>query len=308
MHWTAKGPGGGRGCGLALGLALAAWTSAWAAEPEAIRLWPGGAPEPGPLNLGAERDTTRETDGLIAGRRVVRLGNVLEPTLQVYRPPADRDTGAAVLVCPGGGYHILALDLEGTEVCEWLNSIGVTGVLLKYRVPRRADTERYRVAVQDGQRAMGILRERAGEWGIDPGRIGVLGFSAGGHLAAVLSTGTGRLYERVDAADDRSFRPDFAVLVYPGYLTVREEGDRVAPELPVSGETAPTFLVMTQDDPVRMENVLHYALALQAAKVPLELHVYPKGGHGYGLRRTELPVTRWPDRVEEWMRAGGWIR
>lgn len=297
---------GGRWAGALLGLVLAA--ASGAAEPEAIRLWPAGAPEPGPLQLGDEGDTTKPTDGLIAGRPVVRWGNVREPTLQVYRPPAGRDTGATVLVCPGGGYHILALDLEGTEVCEWLNSIGVTGVLLKYRVPRRAEGERYQVAVQDGQRAMGLLRERAGAWGIDPGRIGVLGFSAGGHLAAVLSTGTRKLYERVDAADDRSHRPDFAVLVYPGLLTVRGEGDRVAPELPLGPETSPTFLAMTQDDPVRVENVLHYALGLQAAKVPFELHVYPKGGHGYGLRRTELPVTRWPDRVEEWMRAGGWIR
>lgn len=291
-----------------LSLAAALTLAAGAAEgPAPVALWPGRAPgDTG--ELGEEADTTKPTDNLIAGRRLIRLGKVSQPTLTVFRPPADRDTGASVLVCPGGGYHILALDLEGTEVCEWLNSIGVTGVLLKYRVPRREGREPHAAPLQDAQRALGWVRHRAPELGLDPGRIGVLGFSAGGHLAAALSTNPDRTYPRVDAADDLSCRPDFTVLVYPGYLAVKEQGDRLPAELKVGATTPPTFLVMAQDDPVRVENVLHYALALQQAKVPMELHVYPAGGHGYGLRRTELPVTTWPDRVADWMKAQGWLR
>ncbi|MGE3309924.1 MAG: alpha/beta hydrolase [Limisphaerales bacterium] len=267
-------------------------------------LWPGKAPGE-TKDLPAEEDTTKPSGGLVAGRRVIRLGNVSSPTIEVYRPPADLRNGTAVLVCPGGAYNILAMDLEGTEVCEWLNSLGVTGVLLKYRVPRREGLEKHAAPLQDAQRAMGLIREHAGEWGIDSQRVGVLGFSAGGHLAAATSTAAERTYPKVDGADDRSSRPDFAVLVYPGYLTVKEEDDRVAPELVIDGQTPPTFLVMSQDDPVRVENVLGYASALKKAAVPFELHIYPTGGHGYGLRRTSEAVTTWPDRVADWMKSRG---
>ncbi len=281
----------------------------WAGAPaRVVDLWPGVAPgENG--DLGEERDLTKPTDQLIAGQRVIRLGNVSKPTLSVFKPATEKDTGAAVLVCPGGGYHILALDLEGTEVCEWLNSIGVTGVLLKYRVPKRPGLEKDAVAIQDAQRAMGLLRQHAGDWGLDARRLGVLGFSAGGHLSAALSTRfERRSYAPVDAADQLSCRPDFAVLIYPGYLTDKEQGDRVAADLPLSTNTPPMFLAMSQDDPVRVENVVQFGAALQAAKVPFELHVYPTGGHGYGLRRTENPVTSWPDRTADWMRASGWMK
>ena len=281
----------------------------WAGAPaRVVDLWPGVAPgEKG--DLGEERDLTKPTDQMIAGQRVIRLGNVSKPTLSVFKPAAEKDTGAAVLVCPGGGYHILALDLEGTEVCEWLNSIGVTGVLLKYRVPKRPGLEKDAVAIQDAQRAMGLVRQHAGDWGLDARRLGVLGFSAGGHLSAALSTRFDRRsYAPVDAADQLSCRPDFAVLIYPGYLTDKEQGDRVAADLPLSTNTPPMFLAMSQDDPVRVENVLQFGAALQAAKVPFELHVYPTGGHGYGLRRTETPVTSWPDRTGDWMRANGWLK
>ncbi len=272
-----------------------------------IDLWP--ATPPGETKeIGPEVDITKPTDQLVAGKRVIRLGQVGRPTIEVFRPPADKDTGATVLVCPGGAYHILAMDLEGTEVCEWLNSAGITAVLLKYRVPRREGLEKHAAPLQDAQRAMSLIRKQATDWGIDPKRVGVLGFSAGGHLAAAVSTAPKRTYPTVDAADELPSRPDFTVLVYPGYLTVKEENDRVAPELAIDGQTPPTFLVMTQDDPVRIENVLHYALALKKADVPTEVHVYPKGGHGYGLRRTELPVTAWPDRVQDWLKAGGWLK
>jgi acetyl esterase/lipase len=288
---------------LTIGLAMLAHPVLRAAPPsEPLPLWPAGAPDE-TAPVGEEKDVTKPAEGTIAGKRVARLTNVSVPTLTVTRPPADRDTGAAVLVCPGGGYHILAMDLEGTEVVEWLNSIGVTGVLLKYRVPMRTGRERYAAPLQDAQRALGLIRQRAADWGIDPKRIGVMGFSAGGHLSAALSTKYGkRTYTPVDAADEVSCRPDFTMLIYPAYLTVEKEADRVASELQVTEATPPTFLVQTQDDVVRVETSLFYYLALKRAKVSAELHLYPTGGHGYGLRPTPEPVTSWPQRAEQWMR------
>jgi len=274
-----------------------------AVTPVVIPLWPGGAP--GETNkIGEETDITKESDNNVAGKRLIRLGNVSKPTLTVYRPAKEKDNGAAVVVFPGGGYNILALDLEGTEVCEWLNSMGVTAVLLKYRVPKRAGLEKHTVALQDAQRAVGLVRQHAREWGIDPRRIGVLGFSAGGHLAATLSASANqRTYSAVDDADVQSCRPDFAILIYPAYLTLKDQHDAVSPETSVRSNTPPTFITMTQDDPVRVETALFYSAALKTAGVPFELHIYPKGGHGYGLRRTENPVTGWPDRAAEWMQS-----
>jgi acetyl esterase/lipase len=262
------------------------------AEPLVVDLWPKGAPgekEP----IGEEKDMTKPGENLVAGKRVIRLGNVSKPTLTLTRPAKDKDTGTAVVVFPGGAYHILAMDLEGAEVAEWLNSIGVSAAVVKYRVPRRAGREKHAAPLEDAQRAFGLVRSNAKEWGIDPNRIGVLGFSAGGHLAAALCATPERTYPTVDGADRLSCRPDFSVLVYPGYLTVKEENDKVAPDVSVTTNTPPTFLVMAQNDPVRVENVLHYFLALKQAKVPSELHVYPTGGHGYGLRRTEHFAADW---------------
>jgi len=280
--------------------------NSFAAKPSnIIELWPNGAPgEKG--DIGDERDMTKPTDGLIAGKPVIRLGNVSKPTVSIYRPPADRATGAAVVVCPGGGYHILAMDLEGTEVCDWLNSIGVTAVLLKYRVPERSGLEKHIAALQDAQRALGLVRQRAKEFGIDPQRIGTLGFSAGGHLSAALSSNyRERIYPPVDEADKMTCRPDFQVLIYPGGLTRKDENDKVAPEVAATTNTPPTFIAMTQDDGVRVENALFYALALKNAKVQIELHVYPTGGHGYGLRPSKDFVTTWPQRATDWMRSRG---
>jgi acetyl esterase/lipase len=226
--------------------------------------------------------------------------------MTVYRAPKEKATGAAAVVFPGGGYSILAMDLEGTEICEWLNSIGVTAVLVKYRVPVRAGRPRWAAPLEDAQRAIGLVRQRAGELGIDAARIGVLGFSAGGHLAAMASTNfEARSYPAVDAADAVSSRPDFCVLIYPAYLTVKEEGDRVAPELKLAKSTPPTFLVQAEDDGVRVETSLFYYAALRNAGVPAEMHLYPVGGHGYGLRPAGKLVTTWPARAGEWMRSQG---
>ena len=276
-----------------------------AGGPKQIPLWPNSAPgEKG--DIGVEADTTKPNGDLVAGRRVIRLGNVSVPTLAVYQPDPAKKTGAAVVVFPGGGYNILAMDLEGTEVCEWLNSIGVTGVLVKYRVPARKGLPRYAAPLQDAQRALGLVRAHAAEWGIDPHRVGVLGFSAGAHLSAALSNNyESRVYPALDTADQANCRPDFAVLVYPGGLTQRETADKLGPEVTPSAKTPPTFLVQAEDDPVRVENSLLYFQALKTAKVPAEMHLYAKGGHGYGLRATENPVTRWPALVEAWMRGLG---
>jgi len=249
---------------LILAATLLSSNNATAAAP-VIELWPKGAPGE-KANLGEEKDTTKPSDNLVAGKPLIRLGNVSKPTISLYRPPADKDTGAAVLVCPGGGYNILAMDLEGTEVCEWLNSIGVTGVLLKYRVPKRDGLERYAAPLQDAQRAMGLIRQHAAEWKLDPKRIGILGFSAGGHLAAAASCNyLRRTYPTIDDSDAQNCRPDFAVLVYPAYLTVKTNGDSIAPELPITTNAPPTFLAMSADDPVRMESALFYTLALKNA-------------------------------------------
>jgi acetyl esterase/lipase len=289
----------------ALFLALSVVTSAIAADAP-VRLWSGEAPgEKG--DLGEEKDTSQPGKNLVAGKPLIRLGNVSTPMLTVYRAPAEKATGAAVVVAPGGGYHILAYDLEGSEVCEWLNEQGVTAILLKYRVPTRKDRPRHEAPLQDAQRAISLTRQHAAEWGVDPNRIGVLGFSAGGHLAAVTCHAE-RAYPAADEADKLDCRPNFAVLVYPGYLAQKDKLDTLPPELPVSSKTPPTFIVMTMDDPVKVEGAFTYALAMKNAKAPCELHIYPEGGHGYGLRRTEKLVTTWPDRVADWMRVGGWLR
>jgi acetyl esterase/lipase len=277
-----------------------------AADPSPIRLWPGMAPgETG--GIGPEKNATTPSDQLIAGKAFIRLTNVSDPTMTVYSPSAETGTGTAVVVFPGGGYNILAYDHEGTEICRWLNSIGVTAVLVKYRVPARPGRERYAAALQDAQRAVGLVRWRAKEFGIDPGRIGTIGFSAGGHLSATLCANAGgRTYPAADGADGVSCRPDFQMLLYPAYLLATDSGLTLAPEVAVTGATPPTFLVMAQDDPIiHVESALGYAAALQEAKVPMELHVYPTGGHGFGLRPTGDFATSWPRRAADWMRSRG---
>ena len=300
---------------LCLAIVCLAPSQLWAAEAagnsvprgEPVALWPGVAPgDKG--DIGEEKDTTKHDPKTPPEREVIRLGNVSKPTLTVWRPAPDKDTGAAVVVCPGGGYNILAWDLEGTEVCQWLNSIGASGVLLKYRVPGRGG-ERYTAPLQDAQRALGLVRQRAREWGIDPKRVGILGFSAGGHLAAAASTHyEARTYPAVDDADKESCRPDFTCLIYPAYLTAKEDLAKPAPEIKITANTPPAFIVQTQDDPIKVENAFTYALELRNANVPVELHVYPTGGHGYGLRPSPNAVSHWPERAAEWMKAQGWLK
>lgn len=275
---------------------------AWQPAPGHLTMpiWPNGAPG-AVANAQAEIDTTTAKDHLIAGKPVVRLGNVSTPTITLYKPQGATAPAPAIVVFPGGGYHILAIDLEGSEVCDWFNSAGVACVLLKYRVPDSGPYPKS-AALQDAQRAVGLVREHAAAWGIDPKRVGVLGFSAGGHLVAAISTHfEQRLYPPQDAADQLSCRPDFAVAVYPGYLAIAEQAMAPNPEIRPTAQTPPTFIVQAEDDPVHVENATTYFLALKNAKVPTELHVYAEGGHGYGLRRTALPITAWPQLVVEWL-------
>jgi acetyl esterase/lipase len=284
-------------------LALLFSSAALAGEPTIVKLWPAKPPGDEELKLPPEANQTKPEDKLIAGRRIIKLGNVSEPTLAVFRPAKEKDTGAAVVICPGGGHRILAYDLEGTEVADWLNTLGVTGIVLKYRVPARSKEKLYLAAVQDAQRAMSLARGRASELGIDAKRIGILGFSAGGETAALATLFTDRQYQSVDETDKVPSRPDFAVLVYPAYLVDQKDTTKLRDHVRVTKDAPPTFLVHAFDDGVVAENSVQLFLALKKAGVPSELHVFDRGGHGYGLRPTEMPVTAWPKRCEEWLKA-----
>jgi acetyl esterase/lipase len=247
-----------------------------------------------------EHDISKPGEDLVEGKSVIRLADITNPTIKVFTP--KNANGTAVIVCPGGGYGILALDLEGTELCTWFNSIGVTAILLKYRVPALPGKLRYEAPLQDAQRALGLVRFNAAQWGIKPDHIGIMGFSAGGHLSALVSnTYEKRTYQQVDAADDVSCRPDFTILVYPAYLITEKEAGKLAPEIKVTEKTPPTFIMQTEDDPINVENALYYYLALKKTKVQAEMHLYPKGGHGYGIRNKTGGTSVYPKLIEKWL-------
>jgi acetyl esterase/lipase len=306
-----------------------------------IAIWPGVAPDSQTVAGPEYAVAAGGKDDLVAGKPWVAVERVSQPTMTVYSP-VGRNTGAAVVVFPGGGYEILAIDLEGTEVCDWLTARGVTCVVLKYRVPgeeRYAKSAPYPkagpypespIALEDAQRTLGLVRFHAAEWHIDPHKIGVLGFSAGGHMVAAMSTHFARrLYPAVDAADKESCRPDFAVAIYPGHLSLSaaewdatQGGKKFAvphavnadreltlnPEVPVSAQTPPTFLLQNEDDHVdNVDDSLAYYITLKKAGVPVEMHLYAQGGHAFGLRRTKLAATAWPELVETWLGSIGMV-
>lgn len=292
-----------------------AQTPIWQPSPghTQVPIWPGTAPHAQPV-AGPEV-MSLETKSLVAGRPWAYVGKVSRPTMTIYSPQG-KNTGAALVVFPGGGYWILAIDLEGTEICDWLASSGITCVLLKYRVPgeglspRSGAYPRSPMALEDAQRTVGLVRFHAADWHVDPHKIGVLGFSAGGHLVAAISTNfQKRLYRAIDAADKESCRPDFAVALYPGHMLENTfKGSELNTYVPVNGQTPPTFLLQAEDDPVdTVKNSLVYYTALKKAGVPVEMHLYAQGGHGFGLRRTNLPITEWPRLVETWLRTIGMI-
>eukprot|EP01034_Spumella_vulgaris_P007717 gene7717-9828_t len=242
-----------------------------AAEPLILNVWPA-TPPGDTAKLPPEADLTKDTDKLIAGRRIIKTGNVTTPQLAVYRPAKEKDTGASVIICPGGGFSILAYDLEGTEVAAWLNTLGVTGIVLKYRVPSRDPKQAWLAPVQDAQRAVSLVRARAAEWGLDPARIGILGFSAGGTTAAYTSLLLeNRRYPALDATDKISCRPDFTLLIYTGGF-VEKFPAAMTDTITFSKEAPPMFLVHAFDDNVSVQNSLHVATELKKAGGSAELH------------------------------------
>lgn len=283
----------------------------WQPAEGQMPIWPGTPPDAKPMP-GPESIVT--TQRLVGGRHYRAILNVSQPTMTLY-PPSGTNTGAAVVVLPGGGFQSLAIDLEGSEACEWATSKGITCVLVKYRIPSepydwhcdcRPDNLMISTrSLEDVQRTIGLVRHHAKEWHIDPHRIGVMGFSAGGYLAAEISTHyQRRLYPPVDDADKESARPDFAVLVYPGHLVTGT--DTLNPNIPVTPETPPTFLVMAEDDhPNGVGQALTYYGGLRKAGVPVEMHLYAQGGHAFGLRPTALAITHWPDLAEKWLHSIG---
>jgi acetyl esterase/lipase len=300
-----------------------------------VPIWPGAAPDPQPVK-GPEVMGSSGNNFLVAGRPVIGVDNVTRPTMTVYAP-TGKNTGAAVVVFPGGGYQTLAIDLEGSEVCDWLVPKGITCVLLKYRVtsvgpyPKSGPYPESKIALEDAQRTVGLVRFHATGWQIDPHKIGVLGFSAGGHLSVALSLHFGnRLYPAAGAADQMSCRPDFAVAIYPGHLSrAAAESDAkvgtkrfplappdrlsaadkdlgVNPDLHPDHQTPPTFLLQAEDDHIdSVYDSLSYYIALKKAGVPVEMHLYAQGNHAFGLRRTKLSITGWPDLVEKWLTTIG---
>ena len=278
-------------------LCLSAQTNVWQPSPghTQISIWPGAVPDAQPVP-GPEYAKN--------GPPWTAVFNVSQPTMTVYSPKGT-NTGVAAVVFPGGGYQCLAMDLEGTEICDWLTSKGITAVLLKYRVPFKRVGAYWESppALEDAQRTVGLVRFHAAEWQIDPRKIGVIGFSAGGHLVTAMSTHFDRrLYPAVDAADKESCRPDFAIACYPGHMWNDEEGFKLNPNVPVTTNTPPTFLLQAEDDPVdNVNNSLVYYIALKNAGVPSELHLYAHGGHGFGLRRTKFPITEWPELAGKWL-------
>lgn len=278
---------------LALNLALNALCAAAAGETNAapgsitLPLWPGTPP--GKVSAKEEMELPARGDG------VRRITNVQQPTITVFPAKASQQPAPAVVICPGGGYNILAMDKEGTNVADWLNGFGFTAVLLKYRVPGNREG-----ALMDVQRAMRLVRQHAKEWAIDPHRLGIIGFSAGGHLSARLSAGgyEKAAYAKIDSADEQSCRPDFALLIYPAYLVDKE--NRLAPELIVTPQIPPTFVVHTKDDKTFIAGSQAYTRALKAAKVPVDYQLFETGGHGYGLHPAG-PASTWPTLARQWL-------
>jgi acetyl esterase/lipase len=282
--------------------------------PQVLDLWPGKAPdEPGTIGAEIVRMSKPQTRKQVEVTEPTRLvTNVTKPTLTVYRPVKEKDTGVAVLICPGGGYWDLYWQLEGEEVAAWLNSKGITGIILKYRVPRRPDDtkgEPARRPLQDAQRAVRLVRSKAKEWGIDPQRIGITGFSAGGHLAIATATSFDKqTYAPQDDLDKLSCRPDFAIPVYSGYLKAKDK-DAIALGLSVPKDTPPVFLVHGNDDIVSSpeHSVIMY-LALKRAGIPTELHIYANTTHDFGVRSGDHPYAAWTDACLRWMHYQGLLK
>jgi len=281
-----------------------------------IPIWPKTIPDARAAKGPEQTEAVSNPKDFVAGKPWLAIKDVSRPTLTVYLPKA-KNTGAAVVVFPGGGYQILAIDLEGTEVCDWLTDKGIACIVLKYRVPEPRSRPYWGaypespMALEDAQRTMGLVRLHAKEWNIDPHKLGVLGFSAGGHLVAAMSVHFDkRIYTPVDAADKESCRPDFAIALYPGHLAFKRGTLDLNPDIAnnISARTPPTFLLQNENDDVdSVWDSLSYEAALIKAKVPVEFHSYAEGGHAFGLRQTKYPSTGWPHLVEVWLHSIGMV-
>ena len=274
-----------------------------AADLLTIKLWPAGAPEPAGFKSDPEKVIPPKDD-----KDVKRVTNVSEPTITLYKPA--KPNGTAVIVCPGGGYSILAIEHEGTQVCEYLNSIGVTGVLLKYRVPARSKSNPGKEPLQDAQRAIGLVRHHSTEWGIKPDRIGIMGFSAGGHLCVMATLHPNdRTYTTDPELDVEDARPNFSIPVYPAYLVSNEDTFKLKPEITVTDKSPPMCLIHANDDKGVTSPSSSALLYLEYKKLnlPAEIHINAKGGHGFGMRKTGLPTAEWLVRAGEWMKTMGWV-
>jgi acetyl esterase/lipase len=274
-----------------------------AAQHTTLLLWPNGNPEPSKV-VGPEIDPTKGPNRTVSGKPIIRITNVSQPNLVVYSPPAAQNNGAAALVFPGGSYTQLSYTQEGTDVCDWLNSIGMTCILVKYRVPEDGHYPQNTEDLEDAQQAMRLTRTHAAEWHIDPSKIGAIGFSAGAHLAVVLSTHPDFQSPNVPPSTIDA-RPNFQMVIYPGWLNgpaSQGKDNKVDPPVQPTATTPPTLLVMAENDyTAHVENALIYYQALKDAKVPAELHLFTLGGHGFGLRPTELPISHWPALAETWL-------
>ena len=297
---------------LLLGVWLLLSDSAWAQGQVVVKIWPGKPAGDEAGTIGAEKFFELKIQGKpyqVAGKPTKWLTNVTQPTLTIYRPSKDKDNGAAVLIAPGGGYHNLGWDVEGEEIAAWLNSIGVTGIILKYRCPRRPGDAKGVPAIgplKDAQRAVSLVRSRAKDWGIDPKRIGMAGFSAGGHLVGATCTNFHkRAYDPIDDVDHVSCRPDFGIMCYSGYFKVK---DGLSPTVGTPAGTPPLFFVHASDDSVSdVEHSVTFYLALKRAKIDAELHVYAAGGHGFGVREGS-PCAGWTRTCTDWLRNRGFLK
>ena len=272
-----------------------------AAEPLTLPLWPEGTPSPMPV----KSEATAKLIASYGGVTPTRLSDISEPTITIYRP--EKPNGTSVVVAPGGGFMFLSYSFEGTQVCEWLNSIGVTAVLLKYRTPTRDDAEPFRLPVQDAQRAMGLVRHHAKEWGLDPTRVGLLGFSAGGNLTGHAAWDRGeRSYPQKPEVDDAR-GPDFIVFVYGGGFLDQTDKTRFRPGFSVPKDAPPAFFLVAHDDKTNPVEATMLYLEYKKLGIPAEVHIFTKGGHGFGMRPAGNPINEWPQRCAEWMQTMGWL-
>jgi acetyl esterase/lipase len=274
------------------------------AQQPPMPLWAAGqVPGEADVKLPAETVADKNNDG------ITRTSNVSVPTITLYPAPVDHNTGTAVIVAPGGGYGILASKHEGSDVCEFLNTIGVNAILLKYRVPRRQGLAKHHAPLQDAQRAISLVRYHAKDWNIDPDRVGILGFSAGGHLAVMALTSDGTRTFKIDHdLDEASCVPDFGILIYPAYLISEEDRDELSAEIKVTQKTPPAFITVAHGDKKYVEGSARFYIEMLRNNRQCELHIYGHGGHGFGMKDIPEKVSEWPQRLADWMGAMGYLK